>query len=88
MTWDSWSGGGIANLPGYKVGDEGVCGVKGKRASISSYGCIADPETRGKENCPDKIQETAEVSTKLTFYRVVHMYLDDFTRLFRGHWVT
>jgi len=60
LTWDSWSGGGIANLPGYKVGDEGVCGVKGKRASISSYGCIADPETRGKEDCPDKIQETAE----------------------------
>ena len=73
MTWDSWSGGGIANLPGYKVGDEGVCGVKGKRASISSYGCIADPETRGKEDCPDKIQETAEVSTKLTFY------IDQFT---------
>ena len=41
--------------------------MKGKRASISAYGCIADPETRGKEDCPDKIQETAEVSTKLTF---------------------
>ena len=67
LTWDSWSGGGIANLPGYKVGDEGVCGMKGKRASISAYGCIADPETRGKEDCPDKIQETAEVSTKSTF---------------------
>ena len=24
----------------------------------------------------------------LAFYRVSHMYLNDFMRLFRGHWVT
>jgi hypothetical protein len=59
LTWDSWSGGGIANLPGYKVGDEGVCGVKGKRASITAYGCIADPKTRNSPYC-DIMQETAE----------------------------
>ena len=29
-----------------------------------------------------------QIETKSIMYRVSHMYLNDFVRLFRGHWVT
>ena len=64
LSWSSWVASGMANLPGYDVhwSNEGVCGPRGKRASISNYGCEDNPNPCSTNSHEDMILETAVVS--------------------------
>jgi len=72
LTWDHWKVAGSANLPRYRVEngwrddgrphrDQGVCGPRGKRATITTYGCSAGWRNACEYTDVEMIQHTGRV---------------------------